>query len=204
MSEAAQQQQQEQQQQEQQQPQKPSKKRNLRQKRALEEDHEADEVPEVQTELLQDLKLLQKQRKRVPGVDANKLVPAATAEDDAADNELMDAQYVKAEVNVKSQILDEDAHMQRYVEQQLAARLGKSVDDLEQKLSKQEQEELELYRLPEGLQVRKNYCLMPCSPKLRVGRGAAVQWCCYCVWRHSCSEDKNLDCACSCLLPVSR
>lgn len=43
--------------------------------------------------------------------------------------------------------------MQRYIESQLAARLGKQVDEGQQRLSRQQLEELELYRLPEGLQV---------------------------------------------------
>jgi hypothetical protein len=46
--------------------------------------------------------------------------------------------------------------LQRYIEAQLAARLGKQVDEGQQRLSRQQQEELELYRLPEGLQVRCN------------------------------------------------
>jgi len=134
-----------------------SKQRNLRKKRPAEEeaDEAADGTPEVQQDLLQDLKLLQKQRKRVAGVDANKLVPAAAAADDdeAEDNELMDAQYVKAVENNKSQILDETVHMEQFVERELARRLGKTVDEGEQQLTKLEQRERELYRMPEGFEV---------------------------------------------------
>lgn len=129
----------------------------MRKKRTLEEDEGADgDAEELQKEILADLKLLQKQRKRVAGVDASKLVQAAAQdeeEDVAAENEVMNAQYVKAEGTAKSQILDEDAHMQQFVERELAKRLGKSVDGSEQKLTKQEQEELELYKLPDGFQV---------------------------------------------------
>jgi hypothetical protein len=132
-----------------------SKQRNLRKKRTLEDEDEQEDVPEVQKELLEDLKLLQKQRKRVAGVDASKLLPAAAEEeeDQGQDNELMDAQYVKAVGSKKSQILDEEAHMQQFVERELARRLGRSVDEGEQKLSKQEREELELYQIPAGLKV---------------------------------------------------
>lgn len=133
-----------------------SKQRNLRKKRPAgeEADDAADDTPEVQQSLLQDLKLLQKQRKRVAGVDANKLVPAAAADDDEAeDNELMDAQYVKAVENNKSQILDETVHMEQFVERELARRLGKTVDEGEQQLTKQEQRERELYQMPEGFEV---------------------------------------------------
>lgn len=141
-------------------PPKSGKQRNLRKKRALEDDPEdaataADEAAaaEVKADLLHGLKLLQKQRKRTAGIDASKLVPAAADDGDGfGDNELMDAQYVKAEGTAKSQILDEETHMQRYIESQLAARLGKQVDEGQQRLSRQQQEELELYRLPEGLQ----------------------------------------------------
>jgi hypothetical protein len=101
-------------------PPKSGKQRNIRKKRSLEEDPEdpsaaADEAAaaEVKADLLHGLKLLQKQRKRVAGIDASKLVPAAADDDDAAaDNELMDAQYVKAEGTAKSQIMDEETHMQ--------------------------------------------------------------------------------------------
>jgi hypothetical protein len=44
--------------------------------------------------------------------------------------------------------------LQRYIESQLAARLGKQVDEGRQRLSRQQQEELELYKMPEGLEVR--------------------------------------------------
>lgn len=101
-------------------PPKSGKQRNLRKKRALEDDPEdaataADEAAaaEVKADLLHGLKLLQKQRKRTAGIDASKLVPAAADDGDGfGDNELMDAQYVKAEGTAKSQILDEETHMQ--------------------------------------------------------------------------------------------
>lgn len=133
------------------------KQRNLRKRPAEDEADEADDgTPEIQNDLLQDLKLLQKQRKRVPGVDANKLVPAAAASDDeeAADNELMDAQYVKAVETNKSQIMDESTHMEQFVERELAKRLGKSMEDGQQNLTKHEKQELELYQMPEGFEVR--------------------------------------------------
>lgn len=145
-----------------------SKQRNLRKKRPAEDEQEGgdDGTPEVQKELLQDLKLLQKQRKRVAGVDANKLVPATEySEDEAADNELMDAQYVKAVEDNKSQILDEKVHMEQFVERELARRLGKSVDEGQEKLSKLEKQERELYQMPEGFEVGRLW-------------GAAVLTCC--------------------------
>lgn len=132
------------------------KQRNLRKRPAEEEADEADDgTPEVQKDLLHDLKLLQKQRKRVAGVDANKLVPAAASDDDeaAADNELMDAQYVKAVETNKSQIMDESTHMEQFVERELAKRLGKSLEDGQANLTKHEKQELELYQMPEGFEV---------------------------------------------------
>jgi hypothetical protein len=143
-----------------------SKQRNLRKKRPAEDEaDDADEgAQEVQKELLQDLKLLQKQRKRVAGIDANKLVPAAASDDDeAADNELMDAQYVKAVADTKSQIMDEKTHMEQFVERELARRLGKTVDEGGQNLTKQERQERELYQMPEGFEVSwggRRYCLL--------------------------------------------
>lgn len=162
-----------------------SKQRNLRKKRPAEDEGEGgddDATPEVQKELLADLKLLQKQRKRAVGIDANKLVPAAAGggddEDAAADNELMDAQYVKAVETNKSQILDENVHMEQFVERELARRLGKSVgEEGSQQLSKMEQQERELYELPEGFEVGVLLRLWVCRLVRRAGLHACVGGC---------------------------
>jgi hypothetical protein len=129
------------------------KQRNLRKKRALEEDGDG-EQPEVHKDSLEDLKLLQKQRKRLSGVDAAAL--ARASEDAGAGgqehrSELMEA-YVKADS--RNSLLDEEAHMKKYVERELAKRLGRSIDEGEQALSQAELEEQELYRMPEGLEAR--------------------------------------------------
>ena len=107
------------------------KQRNLRKRRATEEDPEdgdAANEPEVHSTTLEDLKLLQKQRKRITGVDAAALATRGGegANGNPEDNELMEA-YVKAQGG--QNILDEQTHMQKYVEQELARRLGKSVEE---------------------------------------------------------------------------
>ncbi|KAF8063727.1 telomere length and silencing protein 1 [Scenedesmus sp. PABB004] len=133
-----------------------SKQRHLRKRRALDEDEDGpgDEgAPEVRRDALEDLKLLQRTRRRGAGIDASRLVPSAADDDrDGDDNELLESQYVKAEGAAKSQLMDEEAHMARYVETELAKRLGKSVEERGGSLTKAQQAELELYSLPEGLQ----------------------------------------------------
>ena len=137
-----------------------SKQRNLRKKRDREEDEDATEAAdELKRDNLEDIKLVQKLRKRSAGIDAGALAlkaashAEAAAEDDVdEDNELMDS-YVKAQGN-QSAFLDEEKHMEQFIEQELARRLGKSVDDGSQKLSKQELEEQELYKVPEAFKAQ--------------------------------------------------
>lgn len=132
------------------------KQRNLRKKRALDEDGDGpDAEPEVQKETLEDLKLLQRMRKRTGGMDAAALAVKGTTEAGFSgtdeENKLMEA-YVKAQGG--QNVLDDEAHMQKYVEREMARRRGVELDEGEKKMSKAELEEMELYKVPEGLQVR--------------------------------------------------
>jgi len=129
--------------------------RNLRKKRVIDGDEDGGGgEEEARGEALEDLKLLQRQRKRTAGMDAAALAAqGGTGGDDGNaddDNELMDT-YVKAQAG--GNMLDEEAQMQQYIERELARRTGKRVDDGEQQLTKQQLEELELYKVPEALQV---------------------------------------------------
>jgi hypothetical protein len=135
----------------------PPKQRNIRKKRTLEEEEAADGEAaegEVEKAALEDLKLLHKQRKRTAGIHSSALAASRADEDDLAeqDNELMES-YVKAQGGAA--IMTEEQHMERYVEQEVARRLGKSVDDLQGAPSAQEREELALYEVPEELKVRR-------------------------------------------------
>lgn len=136
-----------------------SKQRNVR-KRRVEEDENGDDsaAEQLHKDNLQDIKLIQKQRKRLAGIDATTFTatPAGTAVDDPATavdddgNELMET-YVKEQA--ANNVLDEEAHMQQFIQKELAKRLGKRIDSDEQQLSKQELEDQELYRVPDGLKV---------------------------------------------------
>jgi len=146
----------------------PSKKsgraRNLRTKRAADSD---DEQPaqdggqqpavEVHKDKLEELKLLQKLRKKTGGTAASQL--AAGVQDDFlqpkqpiastsnADNDIMGG-FSKAKTVVTS---EEDPNMQKFIEQELAKRLGKQVGSEEQEdpEAKRRRLEAEMYKIPE-------------------------------------------------------
>ncbi|GBF87931.1 hypothetical protein Rsub_00643 [Raphidocelis subcapitata] len=132
-----------------------SKQRNIRKKRTLEEEEEgagaAGAAEEVEKAALEDLKLLQRQRKRAAGIHSSALAASRAGEDDQdeADNELMEA-YVKAQGGA-SAVLTEEQHMERFVEQEVAKRLGKQVDELARAPSAAEREEQALYEVPAEL-----------------------------------------------------
>lgn len=106
------------------------KQRNFRKSRALQEQEQLSE--EEEGEPLEELKLLQQQRKRQKGLGADVLVTGGSApgagmgevsesddEDDGAD---LNTGYVKEKARVDE---EEDPHMTKYVEEQLAKRMGK-------------------------------------------------------------------------------
>lgn len=161
------------------------KQRNIRKKRALAEEEEDEQQqqpgPEQASEQqgdagtseaaaappvasIQDLKLLQKLRKRGQGISAAELA-ASRAADAAAEqeqqNELMEA-YVKAQQGgggAAGGLLSEEQQMERYVEAEVARRLGKSAGaDGEggaaaEARRRREAEEKALYAVPEELKV---------------------------------------------------
>ncbi len=101
---------------------------------------------------LEDLKLLQKLRKRTVGIHSSVLAASRADEGDLDDeqNELMEA-YVKAQGGAA--MMTEEQHMERFVELEVAKRLGRTVDELERGPSAREQEELALYDVPAALKV---------------------------------------------------
>jgi hypothetical protein len=141
----------------------PPKQRNIRKRRALEEedeeaaagDGEQAAAEEVEKAALEDLKLLQKMRKRSAGISSAALAASRAGEADLElqENELMEA-YVKGEGEAQTQVLTEEQHMERYVEQEVAKRLGKADgDDLERATSAREREEMSLFEVPNELKV---------------------------------------------------
>jgi hypothetical protein len=114
------------------------KQRNIRKRRALDDDDDQsgdEQKPSITTE---DIRLLQKQRQRRQGVDAAALAvdistsaalaslagPADQDPKTTAEDGLQHA--FKKEIN---QVATQDVHMQKYVEEQLALRLGKRPND---------------------------------------------------------------------------
>ena len=157
------------------------KQRNIRKKRALEDEEEGPEAgeaePEVQKAVLEDIKLLQKQRKRTTGISSSAL--AASRADDAdldEGNELMES-YVKAQGGAA--VMTEEQHMERFVELEVARRLGKQVDDLTREPSAREREEQALYEVPAELKVRPGHAhwarvLSGVRPRIKPAPGSAV------------------------------
>lgn len=137
------------------------KQRNIRKKRTLEEeepeaaqgaDGEATQQ-EIEKAALEDLKLLHKMRKRTAGIHSSALAASRAGDADLDDeNELMEA-YVKAQGG--QAVMTEEQHMERYVEQEVAKRLGRQVDELQRAPSAREREELALYEVPDELKVRR-------------------------------------------------
>ncbi|KAG2486345.1 hypothetical protein HYH03_014927 [Edaphochlamys debaryana] len=138
--------------------------RQLRKKVASEDEDDAAE-PECHRDMLEETRLRQQLRKRTAGTGASALAmgvagpgigPAMEARGGSAEPEatglggpVMDA-YVKAKSIATVQ--DEDAHMQKYVEEQLALRLGKTAAQREEEEQdpevKRRKLEAEMYAVP--------------------------------------------------------
>lgn len=133
------------------------KRRQLRTKRAIDslEEDDGEAGGGFNRETLEDLKAAHKFRKRNPGTDHAALVSGRRdAEDDGQEDvdesELLDS-YVKAKSIFATQ---ENQHMEQYVEEELAKRLGKKPDTEPEDAAREKQRHLEeeLYSVPAELQ----------------------------------------------------
>lgn len=142
-------------------------------KRAFEDDEE-DQSPknddeEQQRKLaLEEVKFLQKQREKRSGIPAlpttsqNKVAISATdglvskkvsekSEADAEKDELV----LQDTFALETAVMEEDPNMTRYVEQELAKRRGKKIDEAGRVENEVKQAEDELYSIPEHLKVKR-------------------------------------------------
>ncbi|KAL8147883.1 hypothetical protein AgCh_005275 [Apium graveolens] len=148
------------------------KKRNFR-KRNLDDSQEhnqpnADDVDddEQQTKLaLEEIKFLQKQREKKPGIPAllsgnqgggvnGGLVPKGTENKNEVDGE-NDELVLQDTFAQETAVMVEDPNMLRYVEQELAKKRGKTIDDADQVENEIKHAEDELYKIPEHLKVKR-------------------------------------------------
>ncbi|GMH41936.1 hypothetical protein BSKO_09855 [Bryopsis sp. KO-2023] len=136
--------------------------RNLRKRVRVEDANESDEEPAAAvSERLKDTRLLQKKRKLYSGVDAallgsldkprdRGLGGGGSSEEEDEEPEILDS-YVKAK---SLRATGESEHMNRYVENQMIAHLGKNASGVEQEfdsIADAERRDDELYQIPESL-----------------------------------------------------
>ncbi|KAG1650880.1 hypothetical protein FOA52_009422, partial [Chlamydomonas sp. UWO 241] len=112
-------------------------------------------------ERLEETKLIQRQRKKAVGTDASKLalvgsdgiVEEVESEEDEEDYNLVRLMnsYVK-ETGVRK--VDDDKHMEKYVEEEVARRLGKrgGSEELDEAEALRRQVDADLYNVPKHLQ----------------------------------------------------
>ncbi|KAF8112954.1 hypothetical protein N665_0058s0053 [Sinapis alba] len=141
-------------------------KRNFR-KRPLEEEEEEDdqskaassEEEEKRRLALEEVKFLQKLRERKLGISAlstaqnsmGKAKPAEKAEAEGEKEELV----LQDTFAQETAVLIEDPNMVKYVEQELAKKRGKSLEDAEEVENELKRVEDELYKIPDHLKVKK-------------------------------------------------
>lgn len=156
------------------------KQRNIRKRRALDEQEELSDgeaaapaaaggqgsEPAAPRLTAEDIRALQKQRQRRTGVDAAALMAAAEARErkgsgltvggPSAQQDVLQAAF-KRERRLHSE--EEDPHMKKYVEEQLAKRMGRQLEDEAARAAAEEAARRAadplLAALPEGLQKRQ-------------------------------------------------
>ena len=142
------------------------KQRNLRSKQ-LDEDVEGETAAEIESSKMSEVKLLQKMRKRGGGMDAESLAAPAPSSsfhasaveaanersNEPAESIAMLRDMVKETV-VHSKEADEDEHMKRFVEIELAKRLGKknTGPELDENEKRRRKIDEDLYSIPEAFQ----------------------------------------------------
>ncbi|CAH8388377.1 unnamed protein product [Eruca vesicaria subsp. sativa] len=141
-------------------------KRNFR-KRPLEEEEEEDdqsklaisEEEEKRRLALEEVKFLQKLRERKLGISAlstaqNSMGKAKTAEKAEAEGEKEEL-VLQDTFAQETAVLIEDPNMVKYVEQELAKKRGKSLEDAEEVENELKRVEDKLYKIPDHLKVKK-------------------------------------------------
>ncbi|XP_010480882.1 PREDICTED: uncharacterized protein C9orf78 homolog [Camelina sativa] len=142
-------------------------KRNFR-KRSFEEEEDNDvnkaanlDEEEKRRLALEEVKFLQKQRERKLGVPAlsstaaqysiGKVKPVEKAEAEGEKEELV----LQDTFAQETAVLIEDPNMVKYIEQELAKKRGKNIDDAEEVENELKRVEDELYKIPDHLKVKK-------------------------------------------------
>lgn len=142
-------------------------KRNFRKRPLEEEEGEEDEQSkaasseeeEIRRLALEEVKFLQKLRERKLGISA--LSTAQNSTGKAKTGEKAEAEGEKEELVLQdtfaqeTAVLIEDPNMVKYVEQELAKKRGKSLEDAEEVENELKRVEDELYKIPDHLKVKK-------------------------------------------------
>ncbi|KAL1220304.1 Protein COP1 SUPPRESSOR 2 [Cardamine amara subsp. amara] len=140
-------------------------KRNFR-KRKLEDEEEDDiskaanlDEEETRRLALEEVKFLQKQRERKLGIPA--LLTAQNSTGKVKAMEKTEVEGEKEELVLQdtfaqeTAVLIEDPNMVKYIEQELAKKRGKNLDDAEEVENELKRVEDELYKIPDHLKVKK-------------------------------------------------
>lgn len=148
------------------------KTKNFRKRKSEEEDEETQVAEDDSNDMrlaLEEIKFLQKLRERKSGVPAIvKTGQTAAASNGNNAGGLVSKGGDKAEGDgekddlvlqdtfaLETAVLDEDPHMLRYVERELAKKKGKSIDEPDQVENDIKRAEDELYKIPEHLKVKQ-------------------------------------------------
>lgn len=132
-------------------------------KRKIEEDATGDgnksEDEEERRLALEEIKLLQKQRERKSGIPANTAshsssIVAKFSEKNEGDGEKEEL-VLQDTFAQETAVMVEDPNMIKYIEQELAKRRGKNIDNEDQEESDIKRAEDELYQIPDHLKVKK-------------------------------------------------
>ncbi|RYR39523.1 hypothetical protein Ahy_A09g045076 isoform E [Arachis hypogaea] len=114
---------------------------------------------------LEEIKLLQKQRERKSGIPANPSLQVQTAigsglaaksaeknDGDGGDKDELVLQDTFAQ---ETAVMVEDPNMVKYIEQELAKKRGRKIDEADQVENELKRAEDELYKIPEHLKVKR-------------------------------------------------
>ncbi|XP_057781209.1 protein COP1 SUPPRESSOR 2 [Salvia miltiorrhiza] len=145
------------------------KAKNFRKRNILVEDEDQDQDHEKRLALsLEEVKFLQRQREKKSGIPALPTLPSVAASTNSNTASLARTVSDKNEGEIEKDdlvlqdtfaqetaVMVEDPNMLRYVEQELAKKRGKNIDEENQVENDVKRAEDELYKIPEHLKVKK-------------------------------------------------
>lgn len=128
-------------------------------KRKVEDENNVSDDEEDRRLALEEVKLLQKQRERKSGIAANPASRSSAVISKLADKVEVDGEKEELVLQdtfaQETAVTVEDPNMTKYVEQELAKKRGKNINDADHSENELKHAEDELYKIPDHLKVRK-------------------------------------------------